>query len=50
MELQTEYLPQISYPMHENPYFLKKIKNIFDLQPLVLHGAILKVGKNSTFL
>jgi hypothetical protein len=24
MELKTEHLPHISYPIHENPYFLKK--------------------------
>jgi len=24
IELKTELLPQISYPIHENPYFLKK--------------------------
>jgi hypothetical protein len=50
MELKNEHLPQISYPIHENPYFLKKIEKIFHPPPLVLHGFIKKVGKNIAFL
>jgi len=50
MGFKTERLPQIPCLIHENPYILKKVENIFALHPLVLHGFILKVGKNIPFL
>ena len=50
MELKAEHLPEIPCLIHVNPYILKKVENIFALHPLVLHGFILKVGKNIAFL